>query len=96
MGRKSVIEPRRTERRVRQVYHDLERRRGNDRRAAVREVVIKDRGEGLGMLGWLIIAVIGLYLTDTFAWHSYYQRSFWRQLDAEASATRDWSDHVWL
>jgi hypothetical protein len=96
MAHKSRPERRTADRRVRQVYHDVDRRSSAERRAAEREVVVRERGEGLGLFAWTVIALVALFLVDTFVWQGYYRHALWVSLNADAASVRDWSDSVWL
>ena len=95
MARNSTPERRTGDRRVRQVYHDLDRRKGSDRRVVEREVVTRDSGDGLGFFAWLVIGLVVLFLVDAFVWQGYYRHAFWLALNADADAMRGWSDSLW-
>ena len=95
MARKSMPERRTADRRVRQVYHDIDRRSGAERRAAEREVVVRERGEGPGLFGWIIIGLVALLLVDTFVWKGYYRHAMWVSINADAESMRQWSDNAW-
>lgn len=95
MARNSTSERRTGDRRVRQVYHDLDRRKGSDRRVVEREIVRRESGEGLGLFAWTLIGLVVLFLVDVYAWEGYYRHAFWLALNADADSIRGWSDSLW-
>jgi hypothetical protein len=95
VARNSTPERRTGDRRVRQVYHDLDRRKGTGRRTVERESVRRESGEGPGLFAWLLIGFVVLFLVDAYLWQGYYRHAFWVALNADADAIRTWSDDLW-
>jgi hypothetical protein len=95
VAQKSGPERRTGDRRVRQVYHEVDRRSGGERRAAEREVLVRERGDGLGLFGRIIIVLVALFLVDAFVWQGYYRHAMWASINANATSVREWSDSAW-
>jgi len=95
MAHKSIPERRAVDRRVRQVYHDLDRRSGTNRRVAVREVVAREERQRPGFFTWTVIALVALFLVDAVAWKGYYRHALWVSINAEAASLRDLTDSAW-
>ena len=87
-------------------YHfGQERRKGSDRRVP-REVAyagaerrVGERRarprEREGPFAWIVLALIAFIIVDAVAWHGYYRHAILVGLDAQATATRAWSDGLW-
>lgn len=82
-----------------------ERRRGSDRReprhapytGPERRVGERRRPprEKIGIGVWALLAALLLGGLDTFAWHGFYTRGLIASVNADAAATREWSDNIW-
>ena len=87
-------------------YHwGKERRRGTDRRVA-RDAAYTgaDRrlaerrqhpAERRSKVAWLGAALILFVTLDATAWDGYYRHALISSINADAAATRAWSDNVW-
>lgn len=88
-------ERRATDRRVRQVYHDLDPRSGSRRPVAVREAPPREAREWPGFFTWIVIILVGLFMVDALVWHGQYRHKLWVSINAEAESMRIWVDSPW-
>lgn len=91
MTSRHVAERRGTDRRVRNEYPEIERRKNADRRGAP---VRQDRDKP-GLITWGAIAIVGFMLIDALLWHGQYRQAFFAAIEADAASVRAWSDNVW-
>jgi hypothetical protein len=83
------------DRRVRQVYHDLDPRSGSRRPVAVREAPPREVRDGPGLFTWAVIALVALFMADALVWHGQYRHKLWVSINAEAASLRVWVDSPW-
>jgi hypothetical protein len=96
MAEKSAGQVRSGDRRVRQVYHDVERRSGTDRRGPPSVSIIKEESRPPGLVRATIICLIAFLVTDALAWHGASLRAVRLAAETQASAVADWSSRAWF
>ena len=86
-------------------YHWGEKRRDSDRRVAHDPAYAgPDRRlterrqhpkERKSRLGWVVIALVAFVMVDTVAWDGFYRRALFASINADAQASRAWSEGLW-
>lgn len=81
------------DRRARQLYHDPDRRSGQDRRAKAAGQLRRPEPNSIGP--YAIVLIVTLLLLDLAVWHGYYSRALVAAFDAQALTVRQWGDDLW-
>ena len=80
------------DRRIRQVYHEVERRDQSGRSDPRRRALERDRPS---KVLWLAVVLLSLALVDALLWEGYYRQSLWVSAHDIARSTRAWSNGLW-